>query len=124
MKINKYDGNGVKKEAPMSLDDFFKIKVMGFVKEVFWSVIFGVGVFVLLAILCFIAGHIFSVSEQYANAEMVVGQLKSPALMVLCVVIGWCIKLVVSTDKLQLWVLCKIKSSCMRTKKLTSKGDL
>lgn len=99
MKTNKYDGNGNKISPAMSVDDFFRIKVMGFSREVFWSIIYGVGVFVLLAILCFIGGYVFELNNQLKHAELVVGQLQMPPLWVLCVAIGWCIRLKILTNK-------------------------
>lgn len=99
MKTNKYDGNGNVIKPPMSLDEFFRIKVMGFSKEVFWSLISGVGVFVFLAILCSIGGYIFELNGQLKHAEVVVDQLKIPALWFLCIAIGWCIRLKILTNK-------------------------
>jgi len=110
MKTNKYDGSGNVIPNKLTLAQFLEVKIKAFgsrlkvkikniAKELFWSAVYGVGVFVFLAIICSIAAYIFGLSDQQKNAEVVVGQLKIPALWILCIAIGWCINLKVLTNK-------------------------
>ncbi|WP_350613301.1 hypothetical protein [Pseudomonas sp. HY7a-MNA-CIBAN-0227] len=104
MNINKYDGRGIKKRVALTVAEKAEFLIKAFwykkIKPLNWAmwenIFYGLIFFAMFAVLCFAAGYIFYLSNQYPASVRVMSLMNQKLMWVFPFIIGYLFKITTS----------------------------